>query len=331
MFESVIRKIESAGLIPVVTADNPENAVKLAGALQSGGIRAIEITFRTKQGERGLNAVSDSIRAVRSAYPDMLIGAGTAINSSLAQKAVAAGAQFIVSPGFNPDTVDYCITQNIPIIPGISSASQIEAALERGLSVLKFFPAEASGGVKTLKAFSGPFPGVKFMATGGINEQNITDYIKCPNIIAVGGSWMVQDSLLREKNWDKIAILSRRAVAALLGFKFAHVGLNFDTESAAAEGASVLSLFGYTGTENPASWFCGDSFELMKKKGRGAHGHIGFYTWNIERALTYLERYGFKPVPQTAQWCGEPEKSSLSFIYLDKSVGGFDIHLKRAE
>jgi len=140
---------------------------------------------------------------------------------------------------------------------------------------------------------------------------------------------MVKEQLVTEEKWDEITSLSRKAVTAMLGFTFAHVGINFDGDAAAAEGASLLGLFGYEGAENPSSWFCGNSFELMKKNGRGVHGHIGFSTYSVERALAYVRTFGFGPVEETAQWCGEPQKSALKFIYLDKSVAGFDIHLKR--
>lgn len=323
-------EIERSGLIPVMTIDTPEHAEKLADALVKGGIHIIEITFRTAGGQAGINRIAECIRIVSRAHPDMLVGAGTVINAALAQKAAAAGAKFIVSPGFNPETVDYCISESVPVYPGVNCASQIETALGKGLSVLKFFPAEASGGVKTLNAFSGPFPGVRFIPTGGINEQNAGEYMGCRNVASVGGSWMVREPLIAEERWDEITVLSRKAMAAVLGFTFAHVGINFDGEDAAAQGAALLGLFGCDGTENSASWFCGSSFELMKKNGRGVHGHIGFYTYNIERALSYLGRFGFNPVMETAQWCGSPQKSALKFVYLDKAAGGFEIHLKRS-
>jgi len=329
MFESMSAAIEKSGFIPVVTVEKPEDAEKIADALIKGGISIMEIAFRTTDGQAGFNRIAECIRIVNRTHPDMLVGAGTVINAALAQKAAAAGAVFMVSPGFNPETIDYCISESIPVYPGVNSASQIEAALAKGLSVLKFFPAEASGGVKTLNAFEGPFPGIRFIPTGGINDQNIGEYMKCGNVISAGGSWMVKESLIAEKKWNEITILSKKTVSAMLGFTFAHMGMNFDSDAAATEAAAVLGLFGYEGTENPASWFCGDAFELMKKKGRGVHGHVGFYTYNIERALAYLSRFGINPVMETAQWFGEPQKSALKFIYLDKSVGGFEIHLKR--
>ncbi len=330
MFEEISRKIETAGLIPVVKMDVPEDAVPLAEALLKGGISAIEITFRTTEGEAGFAKIAECIKRVSAAHPEMLVGAGTVINPELAKKAVAAGAKFIVSPGFNPETVDYCISENVPVYPGISSPSQVEVALGKGLSVLKFFPAEASGGVKTLKALAGPFPTVKFMATGGINEQNVGEYMKCANIAAVGGSWMVQEKLIKEKNWAEITRLSAQAVKAMLGFKFIHMGMNFDGAASAADAAKEFSAFGYEGVEGNSSWFCGDAFDLMKQNGRGTHGHIAFSVYSIERALSYLEQFGYHAVEETKKWKGEARKSPLKITYLDKEINGFAIHLNRA-
>jgi 2-dehydro-3-deoxyphosphogluconate aldolase/(4S)-4-hydroxy-2-oxoglutarate aldolase len=331
MFESMNTRIALSGLVPVVKTDDPVKAVKLAHALQKGGLSAVEFTFRTDKGAGGLERIASCIRAVRESCPEMLVGAGTVINQVLAQKAADAGAQFIMSPGFSNEIVDYCISESLPVYPGVNTAGEIETALLKGLAVLKFFPAEASGGIQTIKALSGPFPGVQFLPTGGINAENLSSYIRCPHVIAAGGSWMADADLIAQERWDEITERSRKALLAMLGFRFAHVGINFDGDAAASDGSRLLSLFGYEGAENPASWFCGDSFELMKKNGRGVHGHIGFFTWNIERALAYLKKSGFNPLPETAQWCGEPEKSPLKFIYLDKSIAGFDIHLKRVD
>ena len=330
MFEEISRKVEEAGLIPVVKMDCAEDALPLAEALLRGGISAIEITFRTTEGEAGFAKIAECIRKVSDAHPEMLVGAGTVINPELARKAIAAGARFIVSPGFNPETVDYCISQNVPVYPGVSSPSQVEVAMSKGLSVLKFFPAEASGGVKTLKALAGPFPTVKFMATGGINEQNIGEYMKCANIAAVGGSWMVQEKLIKDRNWDEITRLSCQAVKAMLGFKFIHMGMNFDGNESASAAAKEFGVFGYQGVEGNSSWFCGDAFDLMKKDGRGAHGHIAFSTYNVERALVYLEQFGYHAVEETKKWKGEAGKSPLKIVYLDKEINGFAIHLNRA-
>ncbi|MBR1910889.1 MAG: bifunctional 4-hydroxy-2-oxoglutarate aldolase/2-dehydro-3-deoxy-phosphogluconate aldolase [Treponema sp.] len=217
MFEDFNAKIEQAAIVPVVKVSVTEDALSVAKALCTGGIGAIEITFRTTEGESGFVKIAQCIKAVRESFPDMLVGAGTVINANLAAKAIDAGAQFIVSPGFNPNTVDFCLQKGVPMYPGVCNPSQIEAALEKNLNLLKFFPAEECGGLKMIKALSGPFPTVKFMATGGINEQNAGSYLACPSIAAVGGSWMVKAEFVKAKDWGGITRLSRRAMQAARG------------------------------------------------------------------------------------------------------------------
>lgn len=182
----ILKKIEEIKLIPVVKLNSVENAVPLAKALLDGGINACEITFRTE-------AAFEGIKTIKKAFPKMLIGAGTVINIDYAKKALEAGADFLVSPGFNPKVIDFVLANGKTMIPGISNSSEIEFALEKGLSYLKFFPAEALGGVKMLKAFSGPFSDVRFMPTGGISLDNMETYLKCENVFAIGGSWMIKD------------------------------------------------------------------------------------------------------------------------------------------
>lgn len=215
MFENVFEEIKKTIIVPVVKVTEPSVAVELVNALQQGGLNSIEITFRSTNGQEELDKIASCIKEVSVKCPQMLLGAGTVINSNLAKMAVNAGAKFIVSPGFNPDTVDWCVQNNVPVIPGINSPSQVELALAKNLTLLKFFPAEVSGGVKMLKALAGPFPQVKFMATGGVNEENISSYLACSNIAAIGGSWMVQEKLIKERNWNKIVELSKNAVSLI--------------------------------------------------------------------------------------------------------------------
>lgn len=318
----ILKKIENTGIIPVVKLNSVEQALPLAKALLDGGINAAEVTFRT-------DAAAPAIKAIRESYPEMLVGAGTVINVELAKKAVDAGAQFIVSPGFNPHVVDFCNERNILVVPGVNSPSQIESALEKGLTILKFFPAEASGGVTMLNALAGPFPQVKFMATGGINAQNMGSYFKTKNVFAIGGSWMVKDDPAL------VTKLTREAVKAMHGFTLAHVGLNSGNAEEAAKIAGLFEMFGFAGVEGNASWFNNSavdstSFETMKAPGKGIHGHIGLKTWNIERALAYLAQFGIMPDMSTAKYVGEEGKSPLKFVYTTLSIGGFAIHLNKA-
>lgn len=316
-------QMRNIGVIPVVKIDDAAKAVPLAKALIAGGINAAEVTFRTA-------AAPEAIAAIAKECPDMLVGAGTVINVELAKKAIAAGSKFIVSPGFNPNVVDYCLSHNVTVIPGISNPSQIEAGLEKGLTTLKFFPAEQSGGVAMIDALAGPFPQVTFMPTGGINAKNIADYAKRKNILACGGSWMVKADLIDAEDWDGITALCKEAMTAIHGFTFAHMGINQGCEEDAKATANLLAAFGFIPKEGNSSIFCNTEFEVMKKPFRGTNGHIAIKTWNIERALAYLAQFGFNPVMETASYTGAPEKSPLKVVYLDKEIGGFAVHLLKA-
>jgi len=337
MFEEMTKKMELLGLVPVIKINGPEQALPLGKALLAGGIKAAEVCFRVdadvEDRESALQAVADGIAAMRKAYPQMTVGAGTVTSPELAKKAMAAGAQFIVSPGFNPAMVDYCIEQNVPVYPGVNCASQAEQAMNRGLNLIKYFPAEVSGGVKGLAALGGPYPTMKFMATGGVNAKNIGDYMQCKNIAAVGGSWMVKADLINGEKWDEITELSKSAIKAMLGFEFFHVGLNCATEEEAKKTTEELSILGFDSREGSTSYHNGangvESFEITKSTGRGTKGHLGIKVYSIERTLAYLEDYGYKAVPETMKWAGKPNKSKLTAVYLDKEFAGFAIHLNR--
>ncbi|MFT3931293.1 MAG: bifunctional 4-hydroxy-2-oxoglutarate aldolase/2-dehydro-3-deoxy-phosphogluconate aldolase [Spongiibacteraceae bacterium] len=193
-------------IIPVVVVERASDITQLGNALTKNGMPVAEITFRT-------DAAAEAIKLLRESQPQMLIGAGTVLNKKQMEEAQRAGASFIVSPGLNPNSVRAAEELGIPIIPGVNNPSDIEIALELGLSTLKFFPAEASGGIKMLKALMGPYHQVKFMPTGGITPQNIRDYLALQSVIACGGSWMVEPELIRSGNWDEIGKRIREAVA----------------------------------------------------------------------------------------------------------------------
>lgn len=202
--DGVFDKIRQAGIVPVVTLKNTADALPLAKALFAGGLRCVEVTFRTE-------AAEDCIKAITSEYPDMLVGAGTVLSAEQAGRARAAGAAFAVSPGFNPSVVRHCIDGGFPIIPGCSCPSDIEMAIEFGLDAVKFFPAEAAGGLKMLKALSAPYSKIGFMPTGGITLDNLISYLSFDKVIAVGGSFMVSDKMIAAGEFDRIARLAGQA------------------------------------------------------------------------------------------------------------------------
>lgn len=202
---TVAEKIAELGVVPVVVLEDAKDAAPLAKALVEGGLPCAEVTFRTA-------AAEESIKLMTAEYPDMFVGAGTALTIDQVDRAVAAGAKFIVSPGFDPEIVDYCLEKEIPVFPGCITPSEVAQAVKRGLKVVKFFPAEQFGGVATIKAMAAPYVGLKFMPTGGVNAKNLESYLGCDKIIACGGSWMVKGDLVKAGKFDEIKDLTAEAV-----------------------------------------------------------------------------------------------------------------------
>ena len=200
----VLEKLGKIGIVPVVVLDDAKDAENLGRALMEGGLPCAEVTFRTA-------AAEESIRILSEKFPEMIVGAGTVLTIEQVDRAVKAGAKFIVSPGNNPKVVDYCVKNNIPITPGTCTPSNVETALEFGLDVVKFFPAEPSGGLNFIKAIAAPYVGVKFMPTGGINAKNVRDYLAYDRIIACGGSWMVTKDLIKAGDFEQIKKLTAEA------------------------------------------------------------------------------------------------------------------------
>mgnify|MGYP001132171294 FL=1 len=206
MSRQMEEKIAELKVVPVVVLEDAKDAAPLAKALCEGGLPCAEVTFRTA-------AAKESIKAMTDAYPDMLVGAGTVLTTEQVDSAVEAGAKFIVSPGFDPEIVDYCLEKEIPVFPGCITPSEVAQAVKRGLRVVKFFPAEQFGGIATIKALSAPYVGLKFMPTGGISAKNLKEYLACKPIVACGGSWMVKKDMIEAGEFDKICELTKEAVA----------------------------------------------------------------------------------------------------------------------
>ncbi len=316
---AVLEKLRKIGIVPVVKIDRAEDAVPLAKALCAGGLPCAEVTFRT-------SAAAAAIKAMTENFPEMCVGAGTVLNAAQVDAAVAAGAQFIVSPGLNPKTVQYCQEKEIPITPGTSSPSDIEQAIELGLEVVKFFPAEQSGGLAKIKAMAAPYVNMKFMPTGGISAKNLTTYLDFNKIIACGGSWMVPGDLINAGEWDKIEQLTREAVQTMLGFELAHIGVNAENEEEALKAANRFAfLFGMPAKVGSSSIFAGTALEVMKTPYLGKNGHIAIRTNYIERAINYMENVlGVEFNEESAK---RDDKGVLKAIYLKEEIGGFAVHL----
>lgn len=316
----ILKRISDIGIVPVIKLDDAKNAAPLARALCRGGLPCAEVTFRT-------DACVESIKLMKKECPDMIVGAGTVLTTKQVDEAIEAGAEFIVSPGLNPDVVKYCVDKGITITPGCSNPSDIEQAIKYGLDVVKFFPAEAAGGLKMIKSMAAPYGNIKFFPTGGINADNITEYLSYNRVICCGGTWMVPSDLIEQGNFDGIEALTREAVENMFGFKIAHVGINCDTpEEAHGVADSFESIFGFSQNENPSSIFGATSVEIMKMPFLGKHGHIAIATNFVERAVKHLESKVVKFNEESAVY--RPD-GSMQAIYLKNEIGGFAVHLVR--
>lgn len=313
----VLEKIQKIGIVPVVVLDDAKDAAPLAKALCEGGLPCAEVTFRTA-------AAEESIRIMAKEFPEMLVGAGTVLTTEQVDRAVNAGAKFIVSPGLNPTVVKYCVDKGIPVTPGTSNPSDVEMAISLGLDVVKFFPAEQAGGINMIKAMAAPYTQMKFMPTGGINAKNINSYLAFDKILACGGSWMVKKDLVAAGEFDKIRDLTKEAVQTMLGFELAHIGINCDSETEAEKTADAFDgLFGFTKKVGNSSVFAGTAVEAMKSQGLGSKGHIAFATNSVVRAKNYLEMMGYKFNEESAKFKGD----KMTAIYLADEIGGFAVHL----
>ncbi len=319
MENKMIKELYEIGLIPVIKIEDPADAVPLAKALIDGGLPAAEITFRTK-------CAAEAIRNITKTYPEMLVGAGTVLTTEQVDAAIAAGSKFLVSPGLNPKVTAYALSKGITMLPGCSNPSDIEAALELGLTTVKFFPAEAAGGLKMLKAMAAPYGQLTFMPTGGINADNLLDYLKFNKIIACGGSFMVKDDLVKEKKWDEITALTKNAVKTMLGLEFVHMGINNENAEEATKSARLFEMmFGLPVRDGSKSLFAGDAFEFMKQKGPGTHGHIAIRTNFVDRAMAYFKRMGFAFDESTVTY--DDKTGKPKFVYFKDEIAGFAIHL----
>lgn len=316
----IIKQISNIGVVPVIAIDDANKAVSLANALKDGGLAVAEITFRTAQGQQAIENISNNVK-------DVLVGAGTIINVDQVKLAIEKGAKFIVSPGYIDEVVEYCVKNNIPIIPGTSNASEMAKAVNAGLKYVKFFPAEVSGGLNAIKALAPVFPTLNFMPTGGVNTSNFMDYLNYDRIFACGGSWMVKKDLINNEKWDEITSICKEVVKTMLSFSIKHVGINTNDENEAKSVASTYSrLFNLEYKEGNSSIFAGKDIECLKKPYLGKNGHICIGTNNVDRAIYNLTNKGVSFLEETRSL---DEKGNTKNIYLKDEIGGFAIHIMK--
>ena len=315
---SVLQRIYEIGIVPVIAFNSVDEAVPLCKALVAGGLPAAEVTFRTACAE-------DCIKKIHAEVPEMLLGAGTVLTEDQADRALAAGASFIVAPGFDPNVTKHVIDKGGLMMPGTCSAGEMQQAMNLGCDALKFFPAEANGGVAMLKNIGGALKTAKWMCTGGINAKNVNDYLAYDQIFAVGGTWMCKSDKIKAGAWDEITAMCKEAVDTMLGLELGHIGINCADDTEAMKTAETLgSLLSMAVKPGNSSIFVGNKeFEIMKKPGRGTHGHIAILTNNVDRAIYHLSNRGVKFDLDSKV----VKNGKTTAVYMADELAGFAIHL----
>jgi 2-dehydro-3-deoxyphosphogluconate aldolase/(4S)-4-hydroxy-2-oxoglutarate aldolase len=314
----ILKQIGAIGIVPTLKVNDAKDAAPFAKALKDGSLPIVEVTFRTAAAEQG-------IRNITAELPEILVGAGTILSVQQAETAIKAGAKFIVSPGVNREVIKYCVDRDVLMIPGCSNPTDMETAIGFGLKVVKFFPAEAFGGLKTLKAIGPVYGDLKFIPMGGINPDNLNEYLAYEKVVACGGSWLDKGALIKEGKFEEITRLAKEAVNTVLGFELAHVGINAPDENSSLHIATQFAnLFNFTLKPGSSSNFAGNGIEVNKGMGLGRNGHIAVKTNSITRAVAYLERTGVKVDMSTAKTSPD---GSLFAVYLQEEICGFAVHL----
>ena len=315
---NVFERAENIGVVPVINITDLEVAKPLAETLIKNGIPVIEVTLRN---ENSLEA----IRIIRKEFPEMGILAGTILTLNQAKEALEAGAEGLVMPGWDDEIIDYAMENNIPVLPGCVTAADIQKGYKKGIRLFKFFPAEKSGGIAAIKLLAGPFKGIKFVPTGGINFDNLGEYLSCDCVAACGGSFMADAKTLKAKDFDKIDALCKKCVDTSLGFKLAHVGINHDDKTSADKTAKfIASVFGFGTRECSTSTFAGDVAECMHNYRFGDRGHIGISTPSMKRAMAYLISKGIELDESSIK---RDAAGEITCIYLKENVAGFALHI----
>lgn len=316
--KNLLKSLEQTGILPVINIPSVSVAKNVATAIRNGGINTIEVTLRSADS-------LESIKAIKSEYPDMVVAAGTVLSTETVDKALSAGADYIVCPGYDEEIVDYCISKDILVVPGISSGSEIQNAVKKGLKILKFFPAELNGGIEAIKLLSGPFPSVRFVPTGGINFKNLGNYLQNDKILACGGSYMATADQIKNGDFEGITAACKKAVDISLGFELAHVGINNEDGETALAGAEKMSeTFRLTTKVGNSSIFSGTAVEFMKTMFYGTKGHIGFKTNSMARALEYFKANGIEVIEESIR---RDDGGKLVSAYLKDEIGGFAVHI----
>jgi len=313
--DAVLRHIELSGIVPVAIVEEEDEALPLAKTLCENGLPVIEVTLRTHKAVRVVERITKN-------FPDMIVGAGTVLTVEEAQTVINAGARFLVSPGSSTKVIEYCLDQTIPIIPGVITPTEMQRALEYGLEVVKFFPAEASGGLDYLKAVAAPFTKLKFIPTGGIEPSLLLSYLRFPKVIACGGSWMVRPEMLKTGQYEEIASLTRQAVTAVLGFELRHIGMSAHSAADAYKAMDRLTkMIQYSVPKTEDSLFSKKNSNDVKYSSASDFFALG--TNFIKRAIAYLAQKGIVIKPETQQI----QNGQLVAVDVNLEIDGFALRL----
>lgn len=315
----ILKRISDIGIIPVIAFNSVDEAVPLCKALVAGGLPAAEVTFRTACAE-------ECIQIINKEVPEMLLGAGTVLTIEQADKAMAAGASFIVAPGYDPAVCQHVLDKGGVMVPGTCSAGEMQQAMNQGCQGLKFFPAEANGGVGMLKNIGAALKGARWMCTGGVNAKNVNDYLGYDQIVAVGGTWMCKADMIKAGKWDEITAMCQEAVRTMLGFTLKHVGINCGDAAEAEKVAKAIgAIFGFPYKAGNSSDFAGTVVEACKVKKPGAMGHIAIGTNDVDRAIYHLGLQGVKFMDSDK--VVDQATGKTKAVYIEGEFGGFAIHL----
>lgn len=315
-YVSMYHNLASMGLIPVTTITALSQAVPLAQALAQGDLPCVEITFRS-------DIAAQAIEKVAKECPEILLGAGTVLSLDNAKQAFDAGAQFIVSPSFNVKVVEYCLSKDIPIIPGTTGSAHIELAMEYNLGVVKFFPADSLGGLSAIHSLANVYP-LCFVPSGGINSNNIGEYLRSKYVLALGGSFVSPAKLIQEERFEEITALTKSVITKMLGFSLAHVGIN----AKGVQDANIISteleaLLGQGISKSSISHFVGTEYEIMFD-GLGDNGHLAFGTNSMKVAMRILQARGYT---FNENYIRYDDENRLYLAYFNKEIAGFACHL----
>jgi len=323
-FADIFAKIKNYGIIPIIKikeVEEAERATPVLAALAAGGLNIAEITLETD----GPICAAESVRKILSAVPGMLLAAGNVSTEEQVKAAVYSGAKLIMSLGFDEEIAAYCDKSNIMLIIECSAADEIAKALGAGIDVIKYSPAESNGGIEAIRALSEQYPQVKFIAEGGINGDNILDYLSLKSVIACGGSYMIDDKSAQNGDYAKIKESTLRAVRKMLGFDLAHIVMNCESsEQAENYSSKIESIFGFEKTDAGNSITTAGILHFMKTKTYGKNGQIAISSNFVERAVFYLEQAGKYFINESARF---NDAGDLTSIYLDSIIGGFAIKL----